>query len=109
MLVSDGRAAVVDTAATERRTRLLREAVASVAHGEPEVLVNTHHHSDHTFGNSLLGPSTVIVSHDETRRQSADAGLGLSAISQLQYGNNSREPSREPSRTAGHCRVKKCP
>jgi cyclase len=80
ILVSEGSAALVDTAATERRTLLLRAALASVAPGEPELLVNTHHHSDHTFGNSLFGPGTTVVAHEETRRQSAEAGLGLQSL-----------------------------
>ncbi|MFC8450408.1 MBL fold metallo-hydrolase [Kitasatospora sp. NPDC057223] len=80
IVVGGGRALVVDTAATERRTVLLRESVAAVAPDEPDVLVNTHHHSDHTFGNSLFGPGTVVVAHRETRTQSAEAGLGLQGL-----------------------------
>jgi cyclase len=80
VLVADGRCLLVDTAATERRTLLLREAVASVAAVEPNAIVNTHHHSDHTFGNSLFGPLTAIVAHEETRLESAAAGLGIQTL-----------------------------
>ncbi|MFC1437651.1 MBL fold metallo-hydrolase [Streptacidiphilus sp. N1-10] len=80
ILVDEGRAALVDTAATERRTLLLRQALATVAPQEPEVLVNTHHHSDHTFGNSLFGPGTTVVAHERTRQESAEAGLGLQGL-----------------------------
>jgi cyclase len=80
VLVADGRCLLVDTAATERRTLLLREAVASVAATEPDVIVNTHHHSDHTFGNSLFGRHAAIVAHEETRVESAAAGLGIQTL-----------------------------
>lgn len=80
VLVADGRCLLVDTAATERRTRLLREAVAEITSVEPDVIVNTHHHSDHTFGNSLFGPRTAIVAHEGTRVESAAAGLGIQTL-----------------------------
>lgn len=80
VLIADGRCLLIDSAATERRTLMLREAVASVATGEPDLIVNTHHHSDHTFGNSLFGPRTTIVAHEETRTQSAAAGLGIQTL-----------------------------
>lgn len=80
VLVADGRSLLIDTAATERRILLLREAVASVADGEPDVIVNTHHHSDHTFGNSFFGPRTTIIAHEQTRSESAAAGLGITAL-----------------------------
>lgn len=34
------------------------------------ILVNTHYHSDHVFGNSVLGDDgAVIVSHEKCRRR----------------------------------------
>lgn len=54
VIVHGGTTVLVDTAATESRTRRLRQAVERVSHGGPDILVNTHHHGDHTFGNSAV-------------------------------------------------------
>lgn len=80
ILTGGGRTLLVDTAATERRTLLLRDSLAEIAGGEPDVLVNTHHHSDHTFGNSLFGPRTLVLAHEATRAESEAAGLGLQSL-----------------------------
>jgi cyclase len=59
---------LVDTCATEPRTRRFLTAVASLCGGAPvRVAVNTHLHGDHTYGNSLLPDTTVIVGHQATR------------------------------------------
>jgi cyclase len=50
----------IDTCATERRTREYLRAVSEHGGRPPRVLVNTHHHGDHTHGNSLLGEATVV-------------------------------------------------
>jgi cyclase len=59
---------LIDTCATERRTRALLGAVSHVTNGASiTVAVNTHQHGDHTYGNSLLSASTVIIGHEATR------------------------------------------
>lgn len=59
---------LIDTCATEARTRRFLDAVAQVCGGAPvRVAVNTHLHGDHTYGNSLLPETTVIVGHQATR------------------------------------------
>jgi len=51
---------LVDTCATERRTRALLAAVDQATGGAPVTyLVNTHLHGDHTYGNSLLPESST--------------------------------------------------
>lgn len=58
---------VIDTCATERRTRSLLRAVSNAAHDAPiSFAVNTHQHGDHAYGNSLLPAQTVIIGHEET-------------------------------------------
>lgn len=77
LIVGRSRTVLVDTAATESRTKRLREEVERVAPGGPDFVVNTHFHGDHTFGNGQFAPRAVIVAHEGTRADSAEAGLGL--------------------------------
>ncbi|MEV8434865.1 MBL fold metallo-hydrolase (plasmid) [Streptomyces sp. HUAS 31] len=59
---------LVDTCATEARTRSLLAAVDSVSRGGPILAaINTHAHGDHTYGNSLLPQETMIIAHEHTR------------------------------------------
>ncbi|MFC4111914.1 MBL fold metallo-hydrolase [Nonomuraea zeae] len=59
---------LIDTCATEERTREFLRAVAA-ATGEAPVraAVNTHQHGDHTHGNCLLPEHAVIVGHESVR------------------------------------------
>ena len=59
---------VVDTCATEARTRRFLAALAAATGDRPlRLAVNTHQHGDHTYGNSLLPDTTVIVGHERMR------------------------------------------
>lgn len=59
---------LIDTCATERRTRNLLRAVDRATGGTPvRYGVNTHLHGDHTYGNSLLPQTAMIVGHEATR------------------------------------------
>lgn len=64
----------VDATSTERRTRALLDAIASVTDRPVTTLVNTHHHGDHTHGNWLFRGATV-VGHHRTREEVIAAGL----------------------------------
>ncbi|MFC5718641.1 MBL fold metallo-hydrolase [Streptomyces gamaensis] len=78
--VSDGgRTALIDTAATERRARLLREAVTASGAPLPSTLVNTHHHGDHTYGNWVF-PEATVIGHEGCRSETVAAGHQLHAI-----------------------------
>jgi cyclase len=79
VIVSGESAALVDTAATEARARQLREHVSAVASAAPSVLVNTHSHGDHTFGNFVF-PEATVVAHVQARREMAQAGLHLTEL-----------------------------
>ncbi|MGH3169572.1 MAG: MBL fold metallo-hydrolase [Trebonia sp.] len=58
---------LIDTCATERRTRALLRAVAWETDGAPvNCVVNTHQHGDHAYGNSLLPAETMIIGHEAT-------------------------------------------
>lgn len=59
---------IVDTCATEPRTRAFLSAVATATGGAPvRMAVNTHQHGDHAYGNSLLPEETVIFGHAAMR------------------------------------------
>jgi cyclase len=75
--VSDGESTLlVDTAATERRARALREAILGAGFPLPRTVVNTHHHGDHTYGNGVF-PEAVVIGHDSCRREVLEAGHQL--------------------------------
>jgi cyclase len=67
MVLGDDGPVLVDTCATERRTRAFLAAVAGLSEAPVRLAVNTHLHGDHTYGNSLLPATTVIVGHPATR------------------------------------------
>jgi cyclase len=71
-----GRASVIsiDACSTERRTRAYLDQIAAVTPVPVSTLVNTHHHGDHTYGNSLFGAVT-IVGHEKCRAAVIAGGL----------------------------------
>jgi cyclase len=71
---------VIDTCATETRTRRFLAALDEVTGGVPIAMaVNTHEHGDHTHGNCLLPADTAIIGHGNARRSMAgDSLLGTS-------------------------------
>ena len=73
-VVGDSSVISVDACSTERRTRAYRERIASVSANPVSMLINTHHHGDHTYGNSVMG-AAVIVGHDNCRTEVIKAGL----------------------------------
>ncbi len=79
---------LVDTASTERRTRALLRTVGDTAPGLPvRVVVNTHHHGDHSFGNSLVPDALVL---GQARARADMAGFGeppvLTSWNQIAWG-----------------------
>ncbi|ATW47728.1 MBL fold metallo-hydrolase [Streptomyces peucetius] len=79
--VSDGASTLlVDTAATERRARALRDALLATGAPLPRTVVNTHHHGDHTYGNGLFLPEAVVVGHESCRSELLAAGRQLHLI-----------------------------
>jgi cyclase len=66
----------IDACATEARTRALLDTIDRLAARPVGLLVNTHHHGDHTHGNHLFsryGPVT-IVGHENCRAEIIAAG-----------------------------------
>ncbi|MFH8491828.1 MBL fold metallo-hydrolase [Streptomyces longisporoflavus] len=80
VLIGDDAVAVVDTAATERRARALRAAIAARTPLDVRTIVTTHHHGDHHFGNSVVAPYATVVSHEVTRAEMARRGLAMREV-----------------------------
>jgi cyclase len=73
-IVGDDHVVLIDTCATERRTKALLAAVAAVTDAPVTVVVNTHHHGDHTHGNYLVTGAT-IVGHRECKEEVERMGI----------------------------------
>ncbi|WP_026122559.1 MBL fold metallo-hydrolase [Nocardiopsis halotolerans] len=80
VVVFDGGAVVIDTAATERRATALRRTVDALAPGPRRIVVNTHHHGDHVFGNFVFGDSAEVIAHERAVAEVEDTGLALTRL-----------------------------
>jgi len=80
-LVDDDRVVAIDTCSTERRTRGFLDAIAAVTPKPVRTLINTHHHGDHTNGNSLVAEGSTIIGHHHCREEIVGSRIGgLDAI-----------------------------
>jgi cyclase len=70
---------LIDSHFTERRSRALADAVRSTAGKPVQVLINTHHHGDHTYGNFVFREATII-GHELCRKEMIETGLGTKAL-----------------------------
>lgn len=59
LVLGDGAALVIDTRTTPSHARELQADIRAVTSSPVEVVVNTHAHSDHCFGNSCFDPVTI--------------------------------------------------
>ena len=66
----------VDALFAPSMTRAFRDAIRRVTDKPVRLLINTHHHVDHTMGNALF-PEAAIVSHANARREQERAGKGV--------------------------------
>jgi cyclase len=86
-MVGDRGVVAIDTTSTERRTRDLLGAIASVTDRPVQTLVNTHHHGDHTHGNYLTRPATII-GHERCREEQLASGLvGTAMFPDVEWGD----------------------
>jgi cyclase len=85
---------LIDTWFTERRNRILRDLVSGSAGRAPTLLLNTHHHGDHVFGNGWF-PEAVIVSHETTREAvcALDPGVSARRFTTVEFGEARPTPA----------------
>ena len=70
---------VIDALFAPSMTRAFREQIARVTDKPVRLLINTHHHVDHTMGNALF-PEATILSHANARTEQARNGKGVLQI-----------------------------
>ena len=58
-MLGRGEALVVDTRSTHRQAREILDDVRSLTSDPVTVVVNTHHHYDHVFGNHVFRPAVI--------------------------------------------------
>jgi cyclase len=76
-VVGDGEVLVVDTLMLPAsQGRELVAGLGRLAPAAPKLVLNTHFHGDHTFGNMLFADS-VIMAHNGVRRRMEEMGVGM--------------------------------
>jgi cyclase len=70
---------VIDALFAPSMTRAFQEQIRRVTDKPVRLLINTHHHVDHTLGNALF-PEAQIVSHANARREQERVGKGVLEI-----------------------------
>ena len=93
ILANGGDTVIVDTCSTERRTNLFLEVVQGLDSGPIRAVINTHHHGDHTHGNWLTKPASII-GHRRCREAILEAGLPHfeGVFEPVDWGNIQIEP-----------------
>lgn len=74
LFVGETGAVLIDTVFTVARAQALSWAVEQLTDKPVQVLVNTHHHGDHTHGNSLF-PGAAVIGHERCRQAMIRSGL----------------------------------
>lgn len=70
---------VIDTCFTEARSKAFLATIQSISSLPVRTIINTHHHGDHTWGNGLMPPATII-GHELCRSEMISVGLSLKAL-----------------------------
>jgi glyoxylase-like metal-dependent hydrolase (beta-lactamase superfamily II) len=77
LVASSGAALVVDTLSTADQAGELADAIRGITR-DPLIIVNTHHHFDHCFGNATLaGPAVPIWAHEDAARELREHGESM--------------------------------
>jgi glyoxylase-like metal-dependent hydrolase (beta-lactamase superfamily II) len=91
-VVGDGQVLVVDTRSTYGQAREIQDEVRALT-PHPWIVLNTHHHFDHTFGNALFAPADIWGHHRcaEILRTSAPGRRDELAIEMPELADELRE------------------
>jgi cyclase len=100
LVFNDNAVVLIDTCFTERRNTILREMVTATAPRPPTLLINTHHHGDHVYGNGWF-PEAMVVSHEETRDcvLRLDSAVSARRFADVQFGETRPTPADLTFRT----------
>lgn len=100
LIVGDNAVVLIDTCFTERRNAILREMVTATVPRPPALLINTHHHGDHVYGNGWF-PEAVVVSHEDTRDcvLRLDSAVSARRFADVQFGETRPTPADLTFRT----------
>lgn len=67
LIIGDNGAIIIDTGFTDEIGAHLRAEVAKLTKKPVKVVINTHHHGDHTFGNAAF-PGAKVISSEMCRK-----------------------------------------
>ncbi|HEY2887323.1 MAG TPA: MBL fold metallo-hydrolase [Candidatus Limnocylindrales bacterium] len=59
VVLGDGEVLVIDTRSTARQAHEIRDDIRELSHDPVTIVVDTHWHYDHTFGNSVFRPAAI--------------------------------------------------
>ncbi len=76
LIVGPESCVVIDALFAPSMTQAFRQEIVRVTDKPIRLLINTHHHIDHTLGNALF-PEAQIVSHANARREQVRTGLDM--------------------------------
>jgi glyoxylase-like metal-dependent hydrolase (beta-lactamase superfamily II) len=76
LIVGPDACIVIDALFAPSMTRAFRDEIRRVTEKPVRLLINTHHHIDHTLGNALF-PEAAILSHANARSEQERVGLGV--------------------------------
>ncbi len=79
VVVGGGEAVAIDALFSPPMTRSFRDAIADAGLPAVRLVVDTHHHVDHTLGNALF-PEASVVAHANARREMERVGLPLDRL-----------------------------
>lgn len=73
LIVTEDGPIAVDALFTPAMTRAFLSAARSDGHGDVRLLINTHHHVDHTLGNALF--TAPVLAHELVREEMLHSGF----------------------------------
>ena len=77
LIAGRGGATAIDALFTPSMTRAFLDETRRLSPAPLRLLLNTHHHVDHTLGNALFPPETEILAHARAKEEMERTGLGV--------------------------------